>query len=366
MGLAELLQWTQYSRKTGIIVFETRSVVKKIFISDGSIVSASSNDPREYLGQILICFGLLTEVQLTQAFQKQKESKKLLGKVLMSEFGISEEDILRSLRIKIEETIYDIFLWEDGKFIFTEGLQGLSETERLNTAIPIEHVIFEGARRVDEWREFRKQFPDDDVVFKKLEKEDSSKKGLEDPIVWKIYEAVDGVKSIERILLDTHAPDYRGYEAFAKLLWGKWISAEKQNVKKAAEKRKQTKDDLSRAADLFKSKKYDESYDLLEVYLSSNPENAEAQTLFRVAREAFLKSLYALAEPTSVPRLTMDFADLNEQVYSSKEGYLASRINGEWDVKSLIMISPLGEMDSLRIMKRLYDGGMLKFESSKK
>ncbi|PIR23708.1 MAG: hypothetical protein COV44_01400 [Deltaproteobacteria bacterium CG11_big_fil_rev_8_21_14_0_20_45_16] len=365
MGLAEILQWIQYGRKTGTVVFEKTGVVKKVFIEEGLIISASSNDPREYLGQILVCFGDLTEEQLTQAFQIQKKAKKLLGKVLKEDFGIPEKQILKSLQVKIEETIYGIFLWEDGKFIYTEGIAGLQQHDRLKTAISIDQVIFEGARRVDEWREFRKQFPTDDVIF--VVKKGKEKLDLalsKDPIISKIFENVTGDKNVQRILLDTHAPDYRGYEALGKLYLGGYLDAKKATRSQKKEVVRDLQSDLLRAAELYKSKKYDEAYDLVEIFLASRPENEEAQTLFRVVREAFIASLYNICEANSVPTMIGDFNNLNEEVYSSKEGYLASRINGDWDVKSLIMISPMGELESLRILKRLHDAGMVEFRSN--
>jgi len=219
---------------------------------------------------------------------------------------------------------------------------------------------------VDEWREFRKSFPNDEVVFFRTDKAPQFEKLGKDPIIKRIYEEIDGKKTLQRIFLDTHAPDYRGYEAVAKLFWGDLIAPDPKTVKAKPAPKSDLQNDLMRAAELYKQKKLDESYDLIENFLANKPDHAEAQTLFAVVRDSFLKSLYAVAEPTSIPELTMDFAQLNEQVYSSKEGYLASRVNGEWDVKSLIMISPLGELESLRILKRLFDGGMLKFKKSKK
>ena len=47
------------------------------------IVSTGSNDPKEYLGQFLIEHGKITEEQLDQAFQDQKRTKILLGKILV-------------------------------------------------------------------------------------------------------------------------------------------------------------------------------------------------------------------------------------------------------------------------------------------
>jgi hypothetical protein len=39
--------------------------------------------------------------------------------------------------------------------------------------------------------------------------------------------------------------------------------------------------------------------------------------------------------------------------------FLLSRINGTWDLKSIIDISPLSEVDALRLMKRLLDRGLI-------
>jgi len=361
MTLPELLQWIQYSRKTGTAIFERRGVVKKVYIDQGSIISSSSSDPREYLGQILVCFGALTEEELNRAFQAQKKMKKLLGKILIEEFGISTKQVLESLRIKIEETVYNLFLWDDGKFIFSDGLLGLSDHDRLATSIPIEQILFEGARRVDELKEFRKSFPDDDVIFiKNSEKPDLGALG-NDSIAKKIYSSIDGRKSIQRILLETHAPEYRGYESFAKLYWGKFVQPVPATGRTPKPK-VQASSDLMKAAELYKQKAYMDADQMIENFIQENPENEEAQTLARAIRESLMKSLYASCPATSIPVLTMDFSDLNEQIFSSQEGYLASRINGEWDVKSLIMISPLGELQSLKILKRLHDEGMIRFK----
>lgn len=365
MSLPELLQWVQMGRKTGTLVFEHRGVVKKVYAEEGMIISASSNDPREYLGQILVFFGHLTEEKLNQAFQLQKQKRKLLGKVLVEEFGLAPDEILKSLRLKIEETVYNIFLWEDGKFIYTEGLLGLSDHDRLKAALSIEQIIFEGARRTDEWNEFRKTFPTDDFVFKHssaaLNKE--SEAVLKDSIVKKIFDSIDGKKSIQRVLLETHAPEYRGYEAFGKLYWSKAIEANKD----APAPKKKTvqsirREQLVEAAKLFKSKNFSAAYELMVGYVTEKPQDEEGQTLFRALQEAYVKQLYQALPPQDVPVLTMDFSDLNEKIYSSEEGFLASRINGEWDVKSLIMVSPMGELESLKILKRLYDNGMVRFK----
>lgn len=191
MNLPELLQWVKFGQKSGTIIFERRGIVKKVFVEGGLIVSSSSNDPKEYLGQILICFGWITEEALNEAFKLQSQTKKLIGKILTEKYKIKEEQILQALRIKIEETVYDLFLWEDGKFIYQEGLEQLKENDRLSTAITIDQVMFEGARRLDEWREFKKAVPTDDVIFRTKPGVKDLGEFEKDFITKKIFSAID-------------------------------------------------------------------------------------------------------------------------------------------------------------------------------
>lgn len=361
MNLPEILQWIKFGRKSGTAIFERQGVVKKIFFEDGLIISASSNDPKEYLGQVLICFGWIDEATLNEAFLRQRSSKRLLGRVLTEDFDIKPDNILKALRLKIEEAIYDLFLWDEGKFIYQAEASHLGEGDRLDTAITIDQVMFEGARRLDEWKEFKKEFPTDDVVFKIKDKAKSIGDLQKDFITHKIYQLIDGEKNIRRLLLDSHAPEYRGMESIAKLYWGGFIEPIKKAVAKPQQQLSHTPDRLKEAMDLYRDKKWEASYLKLEDYLRSFPDSEEANTLMRVVRDAYQKKLLELFPPDAIPELTMDISDLSEKIFNSREGFIASRINGQWDVKSIVMISPLGELESLQILKRLTDEGVIRF-----
>lgn len=364
MNLPELLQWVKFGQKTGTGIFERQGIVKKIFFDQGLIVSASSNNPREYLGQILLCFGWINEDQLNEAFKLQKSTNKLLGRILTDHFKLEEDQIKKALRIKIEETVYDLFLWQEGKFIYQDFALQLPTTDRLESPLTIDHVMFEGARRSDEWKEFRKSFPTDDVVFKKKNSDISLDGFTKDFITLKIYDFIDGNRNIQDVLLETRVPEFRGYESFAKLFWGEHIEPSKKSVLKSQPKLDTGAPDLLKlAADLFKQKSYDKAFQNIEEFLAANPGHAEAMTLFELVKGAFMKDLFAACPPDATPELAIDISNLSEKIYNSKEGFLASRVNGQWDVKSLIMISPLGELESLKILKRLKDEGVIKMRA---
>jgi hypothetical protein len=52
---------------------------------------------------------------------------------------------------------------------------------------------------------------------------------------------------------------------------------------------------------------------------------------------------------------------LTEQQLGPQEAFLLSRINGEWDVSSILSICPFREVDSLRMIKSLLDRGIINF-----
>ena len=69
LPLAELVDLLDRRKMTGTLACERGSVRKSIHLRDGIAVGAASNDPREYLGQLLMNFGHITEEQLTKAFE---------------------------------------------------------------------------------------------------------------------------------------------------------------------------------------------------------------------------------------------------------------------------------------------------------
>jgi hypothetical protein len=74
MSVPDLLQFLESGRKTGILKFARGKVIKQIYFEKGIIVGSHSNDPTEYLGQVLIHYGKLDEARLQVAMEVQRQS----------------------------------------------------------------------------------------------------------------------------------------------------------------------------------------------------------------------------------------------------------------------------------------------------
>ncbi len=155
MQLSELLQWLSMGQKTGTLVVRGTPGEKRIFFENGRIISSSSTIEREYLGHFLVAYGFITGEELTRAMEVQHQSKILLGKILVMIGAIREEDLTELLKLKAQETIYDIFLWTEGAFEFID--KEIPMWPMVPMSIDVTGIVMEGLRRFDEWERIKTQ-----------------------------------------------------------------------------------------------------------------------------------------------------------------------------------------------------------------
>src|SRR2546423_9964019 len=204
MNASDLLQWVGLGQKSGTMVVARESVEKKIFFSKGRVISSASNDPREYLGQFLMSHGYITEEELMKAMEVQQQSGILLGKILVMIDVINEEDLQRLMRLKAEEEIYDIFLWNEGDFQFIDD--ELPQMEMIPVQVDVTGLIMEGTRRVDEWNRIHTLIGHEGLVpslVKELPPEE-----LEDDAQRMVVNAIDGKRSLAELVLESRSSSF--------------------------------------------------------------------------------------------------------------------------------------------------------------
>src|SRR5438477_4188010 len=203
MQLGELLQWLSLGSKTGTLLIDGHGIEKRVYFQDGRIASTSSSDQREYLGHFLVSHGHITEEELKMAMEVQEESQILLGKILVMINAISEPDLLRLMRKKAEESIYDVFLWTEGDFEFVDG--ELPDQKMVPLSLDVTGIIMEGTRRYDEWQLIRQRVPDAAAVPEIVQPLDMESLSDREKL---IVPYIDGQRSVEEIALQTHNAEF--------------------------------------------------------------------------------------------------------------------------------------------------------------
>ena len=63
-----------------------------------------------------------------------------------------------------------------------------------------------------------------------------------------------------------------------------------------------------------------------------------------------------------MPALAVDIVTLTKQNLDPHEGFVLSRVNGEWDVQSILKLCPMGEEEAILIFGRLLERGLIKLQ----
>ena len=369
----DLLQWLSLGQKTGTLVVTNKAVEKKIFFKSGRVISSASNDPREYLGQFLMSHGYLTEPELTKAMEVQRQSGMLLGKILVMIGVIGEEELVRLMRLKAEEEIYDIFLWTEGDFQFLDD--ELPKQELIPLKVDVTGIIMEGTRRVDEWMRIREVIPSE-VVVPVLEKPIPEGVDLEE-VAEPVVRAIDGKRSIADIVLESRSSAFRVSETLCALAREGYVRFVDPTAQKAAAVAAEaasatpafgagaTEEDeiasmLGRAQQAIRGGDFEKAQRLLRAAQNLDPNHTKVRTAVKAAETLIINELRrdGLLD-SKVPRVARSFDEITTMNFTPNEGFILSRINGQWDIGSLIKISPIRETDALLIFHKLWKDGII-------
>ncbi|MEM7234261.1 MAG: DUF4388 domain-containing protein [Planctomycetota bacterium] len=221
-GLGELLQTLALNRHTGTLVLERDDEHKKIYFSTGTITLLSTGQSVR-IGDILRREGCVTEEQLQQASEDQVASGQLFGQILIDKGYVTLEDVQRALRKKVEEEIYDLFLWPDGAFEFlsdycpAELMDPLQRFTQLK--IDPSALIMEGLRQLDEFKRIREVLPDSRVLIQRVVDQPD---GIED-FALELWEQVPSSSTVAEVLKKSPATRFHTMEFLFQCVQAGWI-----------------------------------------------------------------------------------------------------------------------------------------------
>jgi hypothetical protein len=332
-------------------------VRKTLLLAGGAAVGASSNDPREYLGQLLVNFGHITEEQLTQAFKTQEQTKVRLGRVVTMAGLVPRETVRDVLAIKIRETLLDVYLWDSGVFSLDDATPaGIDEDD---PSIPLADVAREAEFRATAWSAFRGEFPSGAAA---LEVDESKvppglAPGTIDGRVLAL--ARDG-KTIDEIGLALHATHFHLYQRLYALARQGILRAAAPSPRAGAPEIVAAADLIDRARGLLADGRMGDAELVASKAVELAPESDAARSVLgEVERVLGVKLRAALLDPPRTPALRIPREELATLELSAADRYLLARCDGERDVRALVQTAPLRELDVLKAIRRFADAELV-------
>lgn len=366
MSLVDLLQFLGAGRKSGTLKFDHGKITKQIYFKNGMIVGSKSNDPREYLGQVLLHYGKVDETQLKAAREVQRTSGAKLGEVLVEQGFLTEDEVLGILRTRTLDAIYDLFVWTDGDFEFYD--EESSPEDLLLIEVEPTTVIMEGIYRIDEFERYRTLVPSDRSVLELNAGWTSSLKlGKE---FRQILYFVEKRMSVAEVCYHMHASSFHVYGQLYTLIsegvarvTGE-LPEGSPAVVTEVEDVPESVTEMVWSAERKVDEDPEEALLIIQKALQQQPNHPEAQALLPVAEEKFIKRVYEAGgiSPKSIPQLLKSAMDLTAEQIDPQEGFVLSRINGSWDIQSILSICPFREADCLRMIKKLMERGIVEIK----
>jgi hypothetical protein len=358
LPLGDLVELLARRKGTGSLTCERGTARKTIFLRAGTAVGAASNDPREYLGQLLVNFGHLTDEQLTQAFRTQEETKVKLGKVLVQVGLVPRETLRDVLAIKIRETLLDVFLWESGVFSFDDDAPPTVDED--DAEVPLGDVAREAEFRTTAWSAFRGEFPSGASALDVAESKVPPTMGPATIDGRLLALARDG-KTIDEIGLALHATDFHLYQRLYALARQGILHASAQAVSTAGSTETVAASDLiDRARGLLADGRPGDAELVAAKAVELSPRSDAARSVLAEAERVLAGKLRGeLVDRPRVPRLRVPPAEIATLRLSAAEKYLLSRCDGRRDVRALASFAPMRELDVLKTIQRFADAELV-------
>jgi hypothetical protein len=369
MPLKDLVVYLGNKKASGTLNLEREGVRKQVLLRKGLVINASSNEPREYLGQFLINMGHITEDQFTRAYQTQKETRIFLGKILTMIGLVSEATVISALSLKIRETLLEAFHWTDGTFNFDSSEVPQSQTSGLEMEIDLLDVHREGEFRETAWEAIRAAFPSGKVRLELFEKNlpEKPKKGSLDD---RLFTLIRSGQNIDEIVLALHATDFYLYQRLYALYRLDAVKVA-SDVDVDLDDEPMTGSEVvgdeaapgeiaSHAESYLASGNFHDAESLARKAHEVQPTPATTALLRKAEQSLSAELKKSLMEGGKVPALLVPPAKLKGLQMTAPERYLLSRIDGARDVEAIVKVSPLRELEALKFFHRFVEAGLVK------
>ena len=132
MSLPDLLQWVQFGSKSGRAEFRKRGSIRGLYFRNGRVIASESSEAANQFGTHLVEGGYLTNDELAKAREVAEDGSTSLGSILVRIGLVTESEVKRLLKRKLENEFAEIGSWRDGDFSFVEEAELSSEFIPLN------------------------------------------------------------------------------------------------------------------------------------------------------------------------------------------------------------------------------------------
>ncbi len=138
-----MLRKIEMYKVPGVVQLQNGFMIKKLFLKNGKIIFATSNQKQDRLGEFLMKQGVIDQAIFDEATRQLKKSrKKRFGRILVEMGVLTPHQLFLSVLDQIHHIVMSVFEWTEGDVTFVIGEYKDDELIKLN--LPIPKAILEG------------------------------------------------------------------------------------------------------------------------------------------------------------------------------------------------------------------------------
>ncbi|HMO57886.1 MAG TPA: DUF4388 domain-containing protein [Roseiflexaceae bacterium] len=209
-GLSDFLYLVDRGYKTGCLHLNRLDDSASLYFDRGKLITATRNSDRSTVIELLVGKGKLNESEGREALSVyQRNGSHPLSLKLIESNLISHDELQRVLQQHIEESVYILFGWPEGDFRFEQNQRPELTAPIMPVPLPVEHLIMEGVRRIDEWGRIKDRIPNTDMIVKFIDQPGDKAKGINLAAdEWRVFARINGKDSLADIARKTNMTDF--------------------------------------------------------------------------------------------------------------------------------------------------------------
>ena len=153
--ISDLIAFLSQMRWSGVIKVHAPGGERSVMMREGEVRGATSDDPSERLGELLIRLGYVERGQLEETLREHPPSK--VGRALVEKGFLQAHDLFKCVTHQVSEIFHAIVLCREGAFFLVD--QPVDDKAGHNIQLSTQSLLMDSIRKIDELAHFRKRIP---------------------------------------------------------------------------------------------------------------------------------------------------------------------------------------------------------------
>ena len=153
--LSDLIAFLSQSRWSGLIRVSSPGGERSVTFREGEVRGASSDDPSDRLGEVLVRLGYVERPQVEAVLREHPPSK--VGRALVEKGLLQAHDLFKCVTHQVSEIFHAIVLCREGSFFLVD--QPVDEKTGHIIQLSTQSLLMDSIRKIDEMAHFRKRIP---------------------------------------------------------------------------------------------------------------------------------------------------------------------------------------------------------------